>query len=42
MLSIIFTCIGMSYEMKGNNYENIKMILREIYYCIQLNIENKR
>jgi hypothetical protein len=42
MFSIIFTYVEMICEMKNDDYENKIMILRETYYCILLNDENKR
>jgi len=36
MFSIIFTCVEIICEMKGDDYENKRMILRETCYCILL------
>ena len=30
MLSIIFTCVEISWQMKGDDYENKRMILRDM------------
>jgi hypothetical protein len=34
MFSIIFTCVEIICEMKGDDYENKRMILKETCYCI--------
>jgi len=42
MFLIIFTYVEIICEMKGDDYENKRMILRETCYCILLINENKR